>query len=255
MAKISNFKRGMFSKNAGKTLNEATEYGFKSFTSASSDFAKGTQSAGRTRSRMGVKVSSPQSSNRSKMGAKKASNDGFSGFDSPGAAFDESGFAEGVGGAGKYRLNRNNTSNGSYRNAAKSGIEKLGFSREAADELRNIGAAGKNFAANINQSGGWKSLAGQAGRGAIAGGLTGASVGALTGEDPWESAKKGSMLGAAGYGGVTALKRGVGASSTKGLGQSISQFNQNTGVSKSVKRLAELQKDAITSRKANKLNK
>ena len=139
----------------------------------------------------------------------------------------------------------------------KDGLKKasMGLGPEATKEAKNLFKAGTEFSSNINKSGGLKSLAGQAGRGAIAGGLTGASVGALTGEDPWESAKKGSMLGAAGYGGVTALKRGVGASSTKGLGQSVSRFNQTTGVSKSVKRLAELQKDAITSRAANKLNR
>lgn len=154
----------------------------------------------------------------------------------------------GIKDASRFKVNRNNTGGGTAR-PPKEGLERMGFSRDAAKEIGNLGTAAKSFGQNINNSGGWKGLAGAAGRGAIGGGLIGAGASAVQGQDVWEGAKQGATMGAAGYGGVTALKRGVGASSYKGIADGASQFNRQAGVSKSVQRLAEMGKDSAQASK------
>lgn len=138
------------------------------------------------------------------------------------------------------------------RAAHSSGLFRKGGRDQAGKEMRNIKSAGISAKDNFNLAGGWKTAAGSAGTGAIAGGLAGAGVNTIRGEDAWEGAKTGAMLGAVGNGGVKSARMGMGASKTQKFGNAFTNFNAETGMTKSVKSLHTLAKD---SRDANRIVK
>jgi len=112
----------------------------------------------------------------------------------------------------------------------------------AAGDLRNLGRAGTEARDNINLDGGWKSIAGGAGSGAVAGGLAGAGVNMIRGEDAWEGAKSGAMMGAIGNGAVKGSRTAIGASKGQKFGEAFNSFNAQTNMTKSVKSLHTLAK-------------
>lgn len=128
-----------------------------------------------------------------------------------------------------------------------------GTGQAGAKEFENLGAATKKVGQNVQADGGWKKMAGHAGAGAMAGGLAGAGINTIRGEDAWEGAKTGATLGALSYGGLNVARASMGRNSIKGLPKAAGEFNQQTGVSKSVRNLHTLAKDSIQSKRANGL--
>lgn len=98
---------------------------------------------------------------------------------------------------------------------------------------------------------GLKKLAGNAGVGAIAGGFTGAGVNMVRGEDAWEGAKKGAVVGAVGYGGIKATRVGTGAAVKEGTLESVRRYGKETGMTKSVKAIAQNQKNNAVNQATN----
>lgn len=113
-----------------------------------------------------------------------------------------------------------------------------GTGREGIDAAEGISKSGKAFMAGVTGTeGGWKAIAGKAAVGAMAGGVAGASVNTLTGKDPWEGAKNGAIMGGVGYGGLHAVRAGVGAKAGESVGDAMSRFGQANNVSKDVNTL------------------
>ena len=82
------------------------------------------------------------------------------------------------------------------RKAHNSGLFTERAAGKAASEMRNLGRTGTELKDNLSLAGGWTTVAGHAGVGAIGGGIAGAGVNVLRGEDAWEGAKNGAMMGA-----------------------------------------------------------
>lgn len=92
--------------------------------------------------------------------------------------------------------------------------KKIGSGARSIGSSENIKKAGQVAGlanSNIGKSGGYKKLLGHAGTGAIAGGLSGAGINTLRGEDAWEGAKTGATLGAIGNAGTKGFKMAAGA--------------------------------------------
>ena len=103
---------------------------------------------------------------------------------------------------------------------------------------KRLKATGGLFVDNMKTSpGGWKALAGNVGSGAVAGGISGAALNTLRGEDAWEGAKTGAFYGGMGYGGVQAVRAGVRAEAGETMVDAVSRFNKTHGVSKDVRTL------------------
>lgn len=167
----------------------------------------------------------------------------------------------------KMNLNKSSQDHTGYRTTDK--YDKLGHNERlfrgdraqttAATSARNLGRVGTEAKDNFNLAGGWKTAAGHAGAGAIAGGVAGAGVNVIRGEDAWEGAKTGAMLGAVGNGGVHSARMGMGASKGQKFGNAFTSFNAETGMTKSVKSLHTLAKDSRYAnrilKKSEKLNK
>ena len=113
-----------------------------------------------------------------------------------------------------------------------------GRGRESVEAADNLGRSGKAFMKGITErEGGWRAIAGNVGSGAVAGGITGAAVNTLRGEDAWEGAKTGAFYGGIGYGGVQAVRAGVKAEASETMVDAVKRFNKTYGVSKDVRTL------------------
>lgn len=149
-------------------------------------------------------------------------------------------------------INRGNSKNAKTFNIPNERqASRLKNAGQRSDEYKKLGAASKQFNQNVIDSGGWKKALGGAGSGAIAGGVAGAGINTIRGEDAWEGARTGATMGAFAGGGIRATRMGTGASANQSVGQSISAFNNQTGVSKSVQNLMQLNKDVAMNRMAN----
>ena len=108
----------------------------------------------------------------------------------------------------------------------------------AATAGKSLKATGGLFMNNMKTStGGWKALAGNVGSGAVAGGMAGAAINTLRGEDTWEGAKTGAFYGGMGYGGVQAVRAGVKAGAGETMVDAVGRFAKHNNVSKDVKTL------------------
>ena len=140
--------------------------------------------------------------------------------------------------------------------ASHSGLFRDKAKDKAGKEMRNLKAAGVEAKDNIFLAGGWSAMAGHAGVGAIGGGLAGAGVNMVRGEDAWEGAKNGAAMGAIGNGAINGSRMAIGASKGQKFGEAFGTFNRQTGMTKSVKSLSTLAKDSQEAnrmmRKANK---
>lgn len=81
--------------------------------------------------------------------------------------------------------------------------------------------------------------------GAIGGGVIGAGVADVQGEDMWDGAKSGAMKGAVAYGGLQVAKTGFGAKAGESAFSAGKRFNQENGVSKSVTALMRNKKEQM----------
>lgn len=110
--------------------------------------------------------------------------------------------------------------------------------------LKNVMGAGTTAWSNLTGNKSWQSVAGSAGMGAVAGGLTGAGINTLRGEDAWDGAKSGAFMGAVTMGGIKGVRTATGATAKQTIGEGISSFNQKTGLTPSVKRIFDNEKAA-----------
>ena len=114
---------------------------------------------------------------------------------------------------------------------------------------KRLKATGGLFVDNMKTSpGGWKALAGNVGSGAVAGGITGAAVNTLRGEDAWEGAKTGAFYGGIGYGGVQAVRAGVKAEASETMVDAVGRFAKHNNVSKDVRTLMRDAKTHVISK-------
>ena len=140
----------------------------------------------------------------------------------------------GVGGGGKKAYGPN---------VEPGGLEEIAAANRLKGSM-NI------FSTNLKKTdGGWKAIAGKAGVGAIGGGLAGAGINTMTGQDAWEGAKTGATFGALGYGGLHAMRTGVGAKTGESLATGLDRFNTQRGVSKDVTTIMKGRKAAEIARK------
>lgn len=121
--------------------------------------------------------------------------------------------------------------------------------QKAASEYRNLGAISSTVKDNIGLNGGWKSIAGQAGAGAIAGGAAGAGINTIRGEDAWDGAMRGAAMGAIGNATVKGSKMAMGAGKKEKMANAFNSFNAETGMTKSVKSLYSMRKDSAYANK------
>lgn len=119
---------------------------------------------------------------------------------------------------------------------------KAGY--QNSGDLKNVMGAGTSAWSNLKGKDSWQSVAGAAGMGAVAGGLTGAGINTLRGEDAWDGAKSGAFMGAVTMGGIKGVRTATGATAKQTIGESISSFNQKTGLTPSVKRIFDNEKAA-----------
>ena len=80
--------------------------------------------------------------------------------------------------------------------------------------------------------------------GAVAGGLTGAGINTLRGEDAWDGAKSGAFMGAVTMGGIKGVRTATGTTAKQTMGEGASAFNQKTGLTKSVKSIFDNERNA-----------
>lgn len=124
-----------------------------------------------------------------------------------------------------------------------------GTAGKAAQAHRNLNRAKTISRENFDLEGGWKTMAGASGVGAIAGGTAGAGLAAITGEDAWEGAKSGALYGAIGNTAVKGSRMAIGAGKGQKFGEAFNAFNSDTQMTKSVKSLHTLSKDAKLAQK------
>ena len=118
---------------------------------------------------------------------------------------------------------------------------------------KRLKATGGLFVDNMKTSpGGWKALAGNVGSGAIAGGISGAALNTLRGEDAWEGAKTGAFYGGMGYGGVQAVRAGVKAGASETMVDAVGRFGKHNNVSKDVKTLMRDAKTHVIAKSVTK---
>ena len=114
---------------------------------------------------------------------------------------------------------------------------------------KRLKATGGLFVDNMKTSpGGWKALAGNVGSGAVAGGISGAALNTLRGEDAWEGAKTGAFYGGMGYGGVQAVRAGVKAGASETMVDAVGRFAKHNNVSKDVRTLMRDAKTHVISK-------
>lgn len=150
----------------------------------------------------------------------------------------------GIGGGGKKAYGPNVEPDVIFNGAmAGGGLEEIAAANRLKGSM-NI------FSTNLKKTdGGWKAIAGKAGVGAIGGGLAGAGINTMTGQDAWEGAKTGATFGALGYGGLHAMRTGVGAKTGESLATGLDRFNTQHGVSKDVTTIMKGRKAAAIARK------
>ena len=113
-----------------------------------------------------------------------------------------------------------------------------------SEDLKNVQKAGTQAWSNLKGKDSWQSVAGAAGIGAVAGGLTGAGINTLRGEDAWDGAKSGAFMGAVTMGGIKGVRTATGATAKQTMGEGASAFNQKTGLTKSVKSIFDNERNA-----------
>ena len=97
-------------------------------------------------------------------------------------------------------------------------------------------------AERLTADGAFKSIGASMGKAAVAGGLVGGTVNAVKGDDFWEGAGRGAIMGGA-YGGISrGIKIAGNAPKGASMAQAISGLNQEHNVSQSVKTLMRDQK-------------
>lgn len=150
----------------------------------------------------------------------------------------------GIGGGGKKAYGPNVEPDVIFNGATPGGgLEEIAAANRLKGSM-NI------FSTNLKKTdGGWKAIAGKAGVGAIGGGLAGAGINTMTGQDAWEGAKTGATFGALGYGGLHAMRTGVGAKTGESLATGLDRFNTQRGVSKDVTTIMKGRKAAAIARK------
>ena len=97
-------------------------------------------------------------------------------------------------------------------------------------------------AERLTADGAFKSIGASMGKAAVAGGFVGGTVNAVKGDDFWEGAGRGAIMGGA-YGGISrGIKIAGNAPKGASMAQAISGLNQEHNVSQSVKTLMRDQK-------------
>lgn len=122
------------------------------------------------------------------------------------------------------------------KTAAGSAIRQSGL---GSSVKRATKAMGKNLSET-----GWDMAKSDVARRAVRGAATGAAVGAgvniAQGEDAWEGAGRGMMVGGTMGAGVSGVRMMTGASKDQNVFQGVSTFANKTGVSKSVQALGKM---------------
>lgn len=130
------------------------------------------------------------------------------------------------------------------------------FFKEKQAQKRSYEAVGENVSSSrtnlsnlfttsaerLVADGSFKSIGASMGKAAVAGGLVGGTVNAVRGEDFWEGAGRGAIMGGA-YGGISrGIKIAANAPKGSSMFQAMSDLNQEHNVSQSVKTLMRDQK-------------
>lgn len=163
----------------------------------------------------------------------------------------------GVGGAARrsFKLNKSTSSLRSFskaggigaegvrRVAAPAGKKAAQTAAKQAAATTNITAAHKAVASNFNNAGGWNRVAGTAARSALAGAGIGAVGSLAQGEDPWEGASRGAIVGGIGGASVRGARMAVGAGGKTGFMGAARSMDSRYQYSDSVKTLARTQRE------------
>lgn len=147
----------------------------------------------------------------------------------------------------KTRTNKERMSGFNQKQAEKSKVFQQEQTQRRYDE--NVSSAKTNLsnlfttsAERLTADGSFKAIGSSIGKSAVAGGLVGGTVNAVRGEDFWEGAGTGAMVGGA-YGGISrGMKIAGNAPKGASMAQAMSGLNQEHNVSQSVKTLMRDQK-------------
>ena len=116
------------------------------------------------------------------------------------------------------------------------------YNENVSSSKTNLSNLFTTSAERLTAEGTFKSIGASMGKAAVAGGLVGGTVNAVRGEDFWEGAGKGAMMGGA-YGGISrGMKIAGNAPKGASMAQAMSGLNQEHNVSQSVKTLMRDQK-------------
>ena len=147
----------------------------------------------------------------------------------------------------KTRSNKERMSGFNQKQSQKSKLFQQEQVQRRYDE--NVSSAKTNLsnlfttsAERLTADGAFRSIGSSVGKSAVAGGLVGGAVNTVRGEDFWEGAGKGAMMGGA-YGGISrGMKIAGNAPKGASMAQAMSGLNQEHNVSQSVKTLMRDQK-------------
>ena len=127
--------------------------------------------------------------------------------------------------------------------------KKSNLGNEEYAAAKQLNQAGKLFNSNFGKSGGWRTLAGKIGTGAVAGGVVGGAVNTMRGEDTWQGVASGATMGGLAMGGVSALRMGTG-NMTDDIVDGMKAFDRKANVSSSVRTLYQGEADRARAKKA-----